>query len=520
MIITSSLIFHLLADDYPIELHRQGLENIPVATPKLLINSLEKVDNLSGFYICADAKWLKKTASAGSVFLIKDQPHPYDLTNQCDAAFIQTELSLEDLHFEVCEICRKLQEWDLALKDAALDKTNISQMMAVANEFFPNPPSVVDRNYIVHGNPTYWTDLKMLQEFTPIDANKLKTPFSTVNELLLEPEFIESLHKEGSFIYHANQPDASLCKNIFANDQFLARIITSMAKPATPGFLYLFDHISKYLEYVFLNYTDDVIVRRQNDKIHLLLSDLIEKPETIEEKRLLDTLESYGWSQDHTFDVTVFYFTSLEELNHIYLYFCNQLEMDWLHSYAIKLEHEIIWVNNNNLCYSQHKGRSRRQSLSYLIRDLVCRAGVSNSFSDLTQLRRFYQQAVFAREKGAQKNPHFWYAYFQDYTLDYLLEHLNNDLDVSRLYHPGVIKLLIHDKKTGSSLTDLLHTYISSSFNVTTASDKLFIHRSTFNRQMKKIHEITGIDWHQETDPDELLHVLISLRQLYKPNLH
>lgn len=518
MIITSSLLFHLLSEQGTVVIYQQGTENIPITTPKLLRNLKIAEENATapGFYLCDTIKYLAKFTSPGSVFLIKGQPADFDLPAHCDAAFIATDLSLDLLHFEVCETCRKLQEWDLSLKDAALDKTNLSRMITVVQQFFPFYPSVVDRNYIVHGNTSDWVGLEILSGFTSIDSTKLKTPFSTINELLLDPEFVASLQKEGVFVYHADQPDASLCMNIFAKEQFLARIIAHIPGPITPGLRYLFSHIAQYIQFIFLNYTDDVMVKRQNDKIHLLLSDLIENPETVNNNRISETLEGYGWIPTHTYDVTVFSFSNIEELNHIYLYFCNQLEMEWLHSYAIKSRNEIIWIVNNDLCSNQLQGRSRRQSLSYIIRDLVCRAGMSNRFSDLSQLQIFYQQAVFAIKRGVQKNPHFWYAHFSDYTLDYILELIKTDFETANLFHSGVTRLIEYDRSSGNNLTNVLSTFISCNFNVTTAAEKLYMHRSTFNRQMKKIREITKIDWHNEIDLDELLHILLSLKEFPK----
>lgn len=471
-----------------------------------------------GFYICESLELLNSLTISDSVFLFISPPEKFDLPAHCDAAFIQTDLSPDELLFEVCELCRSLQEWDLSLKDASLDKTNLKRMMTTAQQFFPNSISVVDRNYIIHGTPSDWSKLELFKDYTPIDSTKLKTPFSTINELLLEPEFVDSLQKEEAFLYHEGQPDACICMNILAREQFLARIISPLTYPVTPGLVYLFNHIAQYIQFIFLNYTDDVTVRRQNDKIHRLLLDLIERPDSVNRKQLSNTLVSYGWSANQNYDVTVFRFENVEELNHIYLYFCNQLEMEWLHSYAVKSENEIIWIFNNDLCSSQQGGLSRRQSLSYLIRDLVCRAGISNSFDDLTRLQHYYQQAVFAHEKGSLKRPHFWYAYFRDYTLDYIFELVKSDLAESNLYHPGVLKLISYDQTTGSSLTELLFTLISCNFNVTNAANKLFMHRSTFNRQMKKIREITRLDWQCETDPDELLHVLITLHQLSNSN--
>lgn len=516
MVITSSLLFHLLANRYAVVIHHQGTDNIPIRTPKLLRNlkTAESLTSSPGFYICEGIDFLSKFSQPESVFLIIGKSVDFLLPPGCDAAFIETDLSLDSLMYEICEIFRELQDWDLALKEASLERTNLSRMMTVVQQFFPELPSVVDRNYIVHGSSSYWATQGIIKDYTLIDGTKLKTPFSTINELLLDPEFVASLQKEDVFVYHANQPDACLCLNIFAREQFLARIITPLSRPLTPGLMYLFKHVSQYIQFIFLNYTDDVIVKRQNDKMHLLLSDLLDNPETVNPKRLVETLENYGWSTAHHYDVTIFRFDNLDELNHIYLYFCNQLEMEWLHSYAFKSEQEIVWVVNNDLCHHQPNGRSRRQSLSYLIRDLLCRAGVSNPFSDLTQLPHYYRQAVFAHEKNTQKNPHFWYAHFRDYTLDYIMELLKTDLDQHKLYHSGTLKLIEYDHTTGSALTNVLYTFITSNFNVTTASDKLFMHRSTFNRQMKKIKELTMIDWHNETNLDELIHVLISLRQL------
>lgn len=518
MIITSSLIYYFLSQKYHIHIAPCETDNIPVTTLRSL-HSISLVSNQQippGFYISEDIAILKKVTTEKCVFLLLGEPCSLDLPAKCSVAFIQTNESIDEIIYETSEISRKLQEWDLELKDATIDKTNLTYLLQVAQKIFPYPLGIVDRNYVVPAFTTDSLNNDILNNFVYISPKKLKTQFSVISELLLDPAFVDSLKREGAFLYFKDQEDTLLCMNIFENNQYLARILCTIRDDYSPGILYLFCHMCEYIKRVFLNYTDDILVKRQNDIIHTLLYDLIFDTENKKNKNVSDLLSDYGWNKSHRYTVIILRFSDIEEFNHIYYYVCNQLETQWPDSYAVKTEKEIIWIVNNDLNRHLTKTQTIHQALSYIMRDLICKSGVSDEANDIEKINILYEHAVFALESGTTTKQHFWYFNFNDYIFDYILHKTKTLIQNENLYHDGIYQLMEYDNKKSGNLTNVLCSFISNNFNASAASDKLFMHRSTFNRQMQKIEKITNVNWHNCDDINDVLHALITMKFFQK----
>ncbi len=58
----------------------------------------------------------------------------------------------------------------------------------------------------------------------------------------------------------------------------------------------------------------------------------------------------------------------------------------------------------------------------------------------------------------------------------------------------GLLALLRHDKKKGTSYAPLLRTYLDQERNITETTRLCFIHRNTFHYRIQKIQEILQMD--------------------------
>lgn len=518
MTITSSIVFHLLSARFTLSHHPQGTENVLFHTPLLLKPGYMAFapDQGDRTYICTDTAAAEACTGRGCVFLILGSPSPFRLPGGCDAAFAETDQPPELLLYEVCEILRKLQEWDLELKDAAADRTNLARMLCAANRPFSGHLGIVDRSYHAYDyvcDPAVPGSASAAAHLSQPDIDAAE-----ISSLILDPSFLPSLRNTDAFLYTSDRDALLLCMNIFTKGQFLARIILTLEKEPSPGMLSLFRHACGYIRTVFLQYTDDILVKRQNDRIHGLISDLIFCPETVlPESDAEKTASSYHWRRTHTYTVLVLRIENPEKFNHISLYLCNELESEWPQSCAVRLENQIVWVINSTLCGSIFENYGKRQAFSYILRDFACRGGISNPCGDLYRLRFFYRQAVYALDTGNEKHPHFWFHRFSDYAAEYILDQIREAFENNDLYHPGIRRLVEADRRDGTHFAELLATFISCRFNATAAAGQLYKHRSTFNRQMDKVREITGIDWTREESVDQLLHLLLSLRLLAGP---
>lgn len=521
MQVTSSMVFHMLSRKYRLDFDTKKKKSIPIKSPRILRRDFIS-GTLSGFYICGDfsaeacltgddLEKIRDRIEENSVFLIMGRRGPLVLPELCDAAWIAAELSADELLYEVYEIIANLQEWDLALKDAYADSMNLGKMLQTVRLVLSCPIGIVDRNYISYDDETKKNFA--LPPKRQSSLNKQQVPVSEINDLLLDPAFVPSLQETNAFLYHSDQrKDKLLCMNIFEGGQYIARIIATLNEEPSSGLYELFHHACRYIRQVFLAYTDDILVKRQNDQLHALVSDLIYASHVLDAESIDRILNKYGWKLKDSYEVIVLRFENAEEFEHIRLYVCNKFEMLWPGTCAICGKREIVLVLNTGLNPNKNFIYKRKQFLAEFIREFLCKAGSGNSFSDFLQLRSFYEQAKFALEKGMARQPHLWYFHFKDYTVDYIMGHVSDLVRQTGLYHPGICRLMEYDRQNHSDYTEVLYTFILCNQNATHAAEKLFLHRSTFIRQMAKIREITGIDFSEQENLDQMLHLLLTLK--------
>ena len=157
-----------------------------------------------------------------------------------------------------------------------------------------------------------------------------------------------------------------------------------------------------------------------------------------------------------------------------------------------------------------------REYLTAFIREHMLRAGLSNPMAGLSGLANLYQQSCAVLSIGLRKNPQRWLFSFGDYLLDYIFEKFSCELSAEQAIHRGVYRLMAYDAENATDYIETLKTYIAHQFNASLAAEELFVHRSTFLRRLHRIEEVGGL--HLD-DPDEILHIMISLRlcQLLSP---
>lgn len=511
MQITSHTLFHLLSQVYQLHIIANSDNGSVIGIPKLL-KKRGPFAALSGeCYICAGLPTQFVDDAENVVFLICGQPLPLLCPSSGAFVFIPGADTPEDVMYVVCGLIRELEQWDGTLKEISGKGSDLQELLLAGHRYFPYPTGISDRNYIVTAYTPDCSETGIFDGYQKIDHIRLKTPVSVINDHRLDPDFASTLLCRESFVYQHEQSFWLLCMNIFWKDRFIARILAVFSEYPSPGQKHLFSHICGYLKEVFLNYTDDILVKKQNDKIHRVLSELLRNDRQVDEKELETVLDAYGWKTKQQFEVCVLRFENAARMEHIALNLCGQLELEWPQTYGLVWGGDIVWVINTFFCPASIDGHSRHQALSYILREWVCKAGISDEFSDLSELPFHYRQAVFALQIGSERKPHFWYFYFRNFAAEYMINLFLEKADFSHLYHGGIRKLKQYDEQSGTNYLSTLHAYLSKNQNATAAAEKLFMHRSTFIRQMKKITQITGIHWDQENSLKEQVHIFMTL---------
>lgn len=135
--------------------------------------------------------------------------------------------------------------------------------------------------------------------------------------------------------------------------------------------------------------------------------------------------------------------------------------------------------------------------------------GVSDVFEDLLSLQKYYNQAKQAFELSQQQEGSVLINYYDSFRLTDYLKHIYEQLDYTEFQHPSIDKLKAYDKSNDSNLFDTLYSYLKEGKNASSTGKALYLHKNTVSQRIKKCKEILGNDL---SDPDELFHILLSLK--------
>jgi hypothetical protein len=433
-----------------------------------------------------------------------------------DTACVTSDISPINLLETVFSLFLTLQDWDSRLKDASFEASgDYTRVFGIARELFDMPFILIDRNFTtIAYTPDFFTFLEALE-----DTGRDHVPAEAVAQLLLGDgeEYYKASEFTEPYLYTSGgeKPRRWLCCNIFRGSHFEGRILAVFDRGKNhPGRSQLLSHFCRYVGKVFINTTDDMLARRQQDPLHQLTRDYLFSADAAQERNAVSVLGELAWQLDDTYFVVVFQISDERRFSHGALYVCRHLETDVLHSCAVTYASQIIWLVNTKDVAKLNIKRDYEQLISFVVREFNCRAGVSNSFDNYMELRSAYTQSVAALRLGYRRDPGLWVYRFFDYTLDYILERTVSELPPESLLHPGAMILHSMDKSSGTDYIKTLRCYMDCQYNMTEAAQRLYVHRTTLIRRLDRITELTGFDF---KEPRETLRMAISLYLLTPP---
>ena len=134
-------------------------------------------------------------------------------------------------------------------------------------------------------------------------------------------------------------------------------------------------------------------------------------------------------------------------------------------------------------------------------------AGISNSFSELSEFKGAYDEALSAASIGSSldyKEPYFFYV---DYTVFHMLRLFSKENDIKKFCHPAFKTLREYDQKYNTKYAECLLVYLKYNGNLTECANYFSIHYNSIKYRMKVIQDVCGIDLH---DINTFIHLYIS----------
>lgn len=120
-------------------------------------------------------------------------------------------------------------------------------------------------------------------------------------------------------------------------------------------------------------------------------------------------------------------------------------------------------------------------------------AGLSNCFSNIQEIRKYYEQSLKAAQLGQKmKNSPGLYRY-EVMAIFHLLEICESkNYNLLDFCHPALLALKSYDEEKNTDFFNTLYQYLNFSQNTQRTADHLHIHKNTLLYRIDKIKKITG----------------------------
>jgi hypothetical protein len=509
--INSFMLFYLLEKKFNLA-YVNDCQGALVHSP--LILETDRLDK-NYVYITDDPEKLRGVKRfAPCAILLTGPAAEYDLSpsfQDCDIACIEDRIPAVQALQTVYALFLDLLCWDMRLNNASLEGAEYCKMFKIIREFYDRPLILHDRNFFNIACTRDFYDY--VRESA---GNREQIPIELVNDFVMDASGEHNLFElRKPFICPPHDGGKQwICCNIFNDNYFQGRLVSIYDRKSANvnGQLDLLAHCCGYIGRVFIHRLKDMIEKKQKDPLHELIRSYILDSKDVMEKELAAVLQDSDWQTGDSYSLALFHISDKAEYDSWSAYVCRQLESVIPKSGAVMAAPFIVWVINDRF---QKSPRNRYGDFDKLIPDLVqkfsWKVGISNKMDRFTDLRDGYKQADAALQLGRKKNIRQGYYRFSDCIVDYIMDRAAGELSAGNLLHPGISALLNYDRKNGTEYLKTIRYYTNARYNMTIAASQMPVHRLTFLRRLEKIREIAPINFE---DPDELLHVQLSLKLL------
>lgn len=142
-------------------------------------------------------------------------------------------------------------------------------------------------------------------------------------------------------------------------------------------------------------------------------------------------------------------------------------------------------------------------------------ASVSNSFTNMTDLQKYYLQSVKADSFGQRFHPEESIHLYTDYMFYHMGEIVSEEIDLREFYHTGVAAIRAYDKLHNTSFLETLKLYLTHVDNPGLIARKLYVHKNTVFYRMGKLKEQFSLNL---DDGEERFHIQLTLKLMDMEN--
>lgn len=495
--VTASMFYKSLLEkgpvfSYPKEFHDEAILTTQIWTPHL-----SSATNY--MYLLRSEDLMRARVSFSHCVLVccgrinREQFALLDPT--CDYLFLESCEDVADLTNMILDVINSFRHWRNRINDILLTSESFSDVLNASRR-------ILDMEFLLFDSKQKCIALSkhFFPKYLSSDAGQNITD-----------DYITSLFAddEHGYDYYTNRKGITsipsdpahgntfLVRNIFYHDNCQATLIGKISgRELLRGDFQLFETLGEMMEKYYEKYFIHSHNNSDDARLIQYFSSLVDGNPS-NETDVTSLLAYRQWTVYDSWQAIKFQFISRAFSPYSSDYFCTLIERMIPESTAFIHGGEIFCVVNLT---AASEVNIFTPSFSAFLRDNLCKIGISSICRSVHELHQYYVQARLALILGENRQPSLWLYHFSDYTLDYILMQTTREYPARELIHPGILKLLDHDRNCHTEYFHTLDFYLEENQNAARTAERLYINRSTLLKRLARIRKLTGMNLHNRRE--------------------
>ena len=435
-------------------------------------------------------------------FVIIGKTPVENIPEDCDV--IVTDNAIEEIWLleKLQDEIEKYRLWDWKLQMALTSENPLDEILLASMEILRNPMFIHDSNFFILSDPRHSPHMTRWEKDKR--TNKDMVPVNLINDFRTDEEYIKGLKSKKPVLFPADQTGYRiLYRNLWNGERYEGRILVDeVQNTIQPGDFSVIEYLGQVME-LFIQQRHLVWLSIGND-VEKFLQDCMRK-NAMDDRQAASYLQFLHWNR---YDRYICLRVESEQIAFNLISsgaLLGRIENQVQSGKAFYMDNGIVVVVN--LSYHHSTAAQTISTLAVLMREGLLKIGISSEIRDFMLLPKAYKQARIALNFGRLSNSMYWYYYFDDFMLEYMVECASKEIPLNMLCADALEKLRRYDAENNAELYHTLEVYLKLEKNVLRTSKELFIHRSTLSYRLDRIQKVINVDL---DDPKERLKLEIS----------
>jgi hypothetical protein len=504
-----NIIYEYLPKNYlPVLIKNKFVQNKDHERVMIFTSEVQSEENIIFIIKSEDVTSdLTSVSTTNDFIIIGDIPHIKSI-NKFDTITVKN-INILTVFNTVQNIFFNFNAWNDKFKQALIKQKDLQELCNIAAEYIHYPMNIQSPSF------ASLASTKGILNFVDMEYDSSTNSYYCTNEEIedfkINKYFQSTYDTKGIQIYQPEPParPAIYC-NFYTNDSFVARLICLVdSLNNIDTLIELIEYFKTTLDCAF-NYYAFSKSRVEDEVFMIFIQDTI-TGQMKNEQTMRTKLTEWGWAYEDNYLCMILEDFQLDRKNRDVKYSCLKISNSIGRGSCFTFFHDnhIIVIYNQTL---DKIGRSEFLShFSYLLRENLFKAGISETISNFSELPYAYKQAQISLSNGLSADSMQWYYKIEDFLLSYFLKCCTDELPANFLIPKKLKKLIKYDEENKSNYVYSLYIFLCNKCNTVHSATILDIHRSTLINRIKKIEELTGIDF---DDPDDYLLYMLTFKLL------